>query len=52
MHAFHALLLFLAVRFGSLTAGCHSVEHEAPDAVQQFSVRYPTSELMAAKSAA
>jgi hypothetical protein len=52
MHAFHALLLVLVVRFGSLVTGRHSAEHEAPGAVQQFSVRYPTSEFIASKSAA
>jgi hypothetical protein len=36
VQAFHALLLFLAVRFGSATAGRQSSEHEAPPTVQQF----------------
>jgi hypothetical protein len=49
--AFHALLLFL-VRFDSTAAGLQSAMHEPPLAVQQLSVRYPTSKFIAAKSAA
>jgi hypothetical protein len=52
VQAFHARFLFLAVRFGSATAGLQSAEHEAPAAAQQFSVKYPTSKFIAAKSAA
>jgi len=48
---FHALLLFL-VRLDSFTAGRQSAEHDAAPAVQQFSVKYPTSAFIAAKSAA
>jgi hypothetical protein len=49
--AFHALLLFL-VRFGSTAAVVQSAAHEVPLAVQQLSVKYPTSDFIAAKSAA
>jgi hypothetical protein len=44
----YALLLVLVLRFD---AGIETW-HEAPLAEQQFSVRYPTSELIASKSAA
>jgi hypothetical protein len=52
VQAFHTRRLFPAARFGSVTVGWHSAEQEAPVAVQQLSVRYPTSEFIAAKSAA
>jgi hypothetical protein len=48
----YALLRLRATGFGSTTAGGQPVEHDAPPAAQQFSVKYATSELMAAKSAA
>jgi hypothetical protein len=51
VQTFHALFL-LAPRLGSTTAGWQSAAHDAPLAVQQFSVKYPTREFIAAKSAA